>query len=44
MHYPHKLSKRKRIRQFGFRSRMKTKAGRIILNRKRKFGRKTNIV
>lgn len=44
MHYPHKLSRSKRVRQFGFRSRMKTKAGRKIINRKRKFGRKINIV
>jgi large subunit ribosomal protein L34 len=39
MHYPHRSSNVKRRRQFGFRARMKTKAGRKIVNRKRRFGR-----
>ncbi|MHC4142041.1 MAG: large ribosomal subunit protein bL34, partial [Planctomycetota bacterium] len=28
-----------RVRQFGFRARMKTKAGRKLINRKRRLGR-----
>jgi ribosomal protein L34 len=39
MHYPRRISNRKRIRQFGFRARMKTKAGRKMINRKRRMGR-----
>lgn len=39
-HYPHRISKLKRVRAWGFRARMKTKAGRKIVNRKRRFGRR----
>lgn len=38
MHYPRKLSKRKRIRKQGFRARMKTSAGRRLISRKRRHG------
>ena len=44
MHYPHKVSKRKRVRKIGFRARMRTKKGRQMLNRKRRAGRKVNSV
>jgi ribosomal protein L34 len=40
MHYPHRVSNRKRTRQFGFRARMKSKKGRMIINRKRRMGRR----
>ena len=40
MHYPKRTSKRKRVRQFGFRARMKTSLGRKMINRKRKMKRK----
>jgi len=39
MHYPHKTSKIKRIRNVGFRARMKTRKGRKIVNRQRRMGR-----
>ena len=39
MHYPHKTSKRKRIRKSGFRRRMKTSKGRRSVNRQRRLGR-----
>lgn len=44
MHYPHKTSKVKRARKIGFRARMKTKAGRKTINRKRRVGRKVQVV
>jgi large subunit ribosomal protein L34 len=44
MHYPHKKSKVKRARKIGFRARMKTKSGRDIINRKRRAGRKVQVV
>ncbi len=42
MHYPHKWSTRARKRRIGFRARMKTKAGRKLLNRQRRCGRNLN--
>ncbi|HTV47885.1 MAG TPA: 50S ribosomal protein L34 [Phycisphaerae bacterium] len=44
MHYPHKVSNRKRVRKIGFRARMKSKKGRQMLNRKRRAGRSVNVV
>ncbi len=44
MHYPHKTSKIKRSRNIGFRARMKTKKGRQMINRKRRAGRKVQVV
>ncbi|MBL1216036.1 MAG: 50S ribosomal protein L34 [Planctomycetes bacterium] len=44
MHYPRRVSKTKRVRKFGFRARMKTKAGRKMINRKRRMGRRINVV
>lgn len=44
MHYPHRISKRKRARKLGFRARMKTKAGRDTINRKRRVDRKVQVV
>lgn len=43
MHYPHKTSRIKKVRSVGFRSRMKTRKGRAILNRKRRLGRKIRV-
>lgn len=42
MHYPRRNSKIKRKRSIGFRARMKTKAGRKMLNNKRRVGRTLN--
>jgi large subunit ribosomal protein L34 len=44
MHYPHKTSKIKRARSIGFRSRMRTKKGRQMINRKRSAGRRVQVV
>jgi ribosomal protein L34 len=44
VHYPHKVSNRKRVRKIGFRARMKTKTGRQLMNRKRRIGRSVNVV
>jgi ribosomal protein L34 len=40
MHYPHKISRRKKVRKVGFRRRMKTRKGRQIINSKRRLGRR----
>lgn len=44
MHYPHKVSNRKRVRKLGFRARMRTTNGRKMFNRKRRHGRSVNSV
>ena len=45
MHYPRRVSKIKRARQVGFRARMRTNAGRKLINRKRRRGvKKINVV
>jgi ribosomal protein L34 len=44
MHYPHKTSKIKRARNIGFRARMKTKNGRQMISRKRRVGRRVQVV
>jgi len=44
MHYPHKVSKVKRARKIGFRKRMSTKKGRQMISRKRRAGRKVQVV
>jgi len=44
MNYPRRISKRKRARSIGFRARMRTPNGRRIINRKRRKGRKVNVV
>ncbi len=43
MHYPHKLSRIKKVRKIGFRARMRTRKGRAILNRKRRVGRRIRV-
>jgi len=42
-HYPKRKSKIKRRRKFGFRARMRTKAGRKMINAKRRVGRSVNV-
>lgn len=44
MHYPHRISKRKRSRKMGFRARMRTVGGRKIINRKRRLGRQVQAI
>ncbi|MBI5726072.1 MAG: 50S ribosomal protein L34 [Planctomycetes bacterium] len=44
MHYPHKVSKKKQVRKIGFRARMRTARGRKLINRKRRVGRKVQVV
>jgi len=43
MHYPHRISKIKRKRKSGFRTRMRTARGRKMINRKRRIGRRVNV-
>lgn len=44
MHYPHRKSHVKRARKLGFRARMRTTNGRKTINRKRRVGRKVQVV
>jgi large subunit ribosomal protein L34 len=44
MHYPRKVSKRRRARRIGFRARMRTRSGRKIISRKRRAGRRVQVV
>jgi large subunit ribosomal protein L34 len=44
MHYPRRQSNVKRARVHGFRARMKTSKGRKLINRKRRMGRKVQVV
>ena len=44
MHYPKRISKVKRARKHGFRARMATKSGRRMINRKRRAGRRAQVV
>jgi large subunit ribosomal protein L34 len=43
VHYPHRISHRKRLRKQGFRARMRTPGGRKVIARKRRKGRRVNI-
>lgn len=42
-HYPKRRSLIKRSRKFGFRARMRSSAGRKLINRKRSAGRSVNV-
>jgi large subunit ribosomal protein L34 len=44
MHYPHKKSVRHRARKIGFLVRMRTRNGRKMMNRKRRVGRKLQVI
>jgi large subunit ribosomal protein L34 len=47
MGFSHRMPRKsliKRRRQVGFRSRMKTRAGRKMINRRRRLGRKLTVV
>ena len=44
MHYPHKTSNIKRARKIGFRVRMRSKKGRQMINRKRRAGRRVQVL
>ena len=44
MHYPKRISKVKRARKHGFRARMATRSGRKMINRKRRAGRRAQVV
>jgi len=43
MHYPHRVSKIKRKRKFGFLVRMRTSRGRKLINRRRRAGRRVTV-
>ena len=43
MHYPHRISRIKRKRKFGFRARMRTPGGRKVINNKRRLGRRVSV-
>lgn len=43
MHYPHKISRIKKVRKVGFRARMRTRKGRAIINSKRRLGRRIRV-
>lgn len=43
MHYPKRCSRITRKRAIGFRARMKTRGGRKLINRKRRYGRLVNV-
>lgn len=43
IHYPKRFSRKTRKRRIGFRSRMKTRTGRKMINAKRRVGRSLNV-